>query len=84
MNMLSDWTAAVCAELGLDARDTADCERAVVLKVARESASAVARPAAPITAFLLGVAVGRGVPAAEAVARVHRLADGWPRIDWRD
>lgn len=81
MNMLSDWTAAVCAELGLDA---SDCERAVVLKVARESASAVARPAAPITAFLLGVAVGRGVPAAEAVARVHRLADGWPRIDWRD
>ncbi|MGC7094757.1 DUF6457 domain-containing protein [Amycolatopsis lurida] len=81
MNMLSDWTVAVCAELGLDA---ADCERAVVLKVARESASAVARPAAPITAFLLGVAVGRGVPPAEAVARVHRLADGWPRIDWRD
>ncbi|AXB42099.1 DUF6457 domain-containing protein [Amycolatopsis albispora] len=81
MTMLSDWIAAVCAELGLDAQD---CERAVVLKVARESASAVARPAAPITAFLLGVAVGRGVPAAEAVARVHRLADGWPRIDWRD
>ncbi|MDI5979789.1 DUF6457 domain-containing protein [Amycolatopsis magusensis] len=81
MNMLSEWTAAVCAELGLDA---GDCERVVVLKVARESATAVARPAAPITAFLLGVAVGRGVPAGEAVARVHRLADHWPRIDWRD
>jgi Domain of unknown function (DUF6457) len=40
-------------------------------------AHAVARPAAPLTAYLLGLAVGRGIPAAEAAARVGQLAAAW-------
>ena len=37
----------------------------------------VARPAAPVTAYLLGVAVGRGEPTVGAADRLRRLAVGW-------
>ena len=33
--------------------------------------------AAPVTAYLIGVAVGRGMPLRTAAKRVHALADGW-------
>jgi hypothetical protein len=45
--------------------------------VARDVAHEVARPAAPLTAFLLGVAVGRGQPVAEAAAKLTALAQAW-------
>jgi len=38
----------------------------------------VNRPAAPLTAYLLGVAVGRGLSLPEAADRVRALAVGWP------
>jgi hypothetical protein len=48
-----------------------------VLDVARDVAHGVARPAAPLTAYLLGVAVGQGRPLAETAARVSQLAARW-------
>lgn len=76
-NVLEDWTAAVCAELGLPAA----IDRDAVLDVARDVAHGVARPAAPLTAYLLGVAAGRAAdPAAatgELAARISALADRW-------
>jgi hypothetical protein len=48
-----------------------------VLDLARDVARGVARPAAPLTAYLLGVAVGRGLPMAQACARLSELAAGW-------
>ena len=36
------------------------------------------RPAAPLTAYLLGVAVGRGLTLPEAADRVRALAARWP------
>ena len=51
-----------------------------MLDVARDVAHGVARPAAPLTAYLLGLAVGRAGDGAAAVglaARVIRLADSW-------
>jgi hypothetical protein len=75
MSMLDEWTSKVCAELGI-AAGTADSD--LLLGVAGEAAHAVTRPAAPLTTFLIGVAVGRGLPLAEAVARVRELAAGWP------
>jgi hypothetical protein len=48
-----------------------------VLDVARDVAHGVARPAAPLTAYLLGVAVGQGRPLAETAARVNQLAARW-------
>jgi hypothetical protein len=37
----------------------------------------VARPAAPLTAYLVGVAVGRGLALPDAAGRISALAAGW-------
>ncbi len=75
MNTLEEWTAAACDALGLDPDALSD--RSVVLDVARDAARGVARPSAPLTTFLLGVAVGRGQPLPDAAAKLTALAAGW-------
>jgi hypothetical protein len=75
MAALDEWIAAACRELGLEA---AGAPQDLVLDLAREVAHGVARPAAPLTTFLLGVAVGRGSDPARAAATLTRLAAGWP------
>jgi hypothetical protein len=75
VNTLERWTEVACAELGLD---PASADTKAVLDLARDVAHEVARPAAPLTAYLLGVAVGRGRPMAEAVALVQELVRSWP------
>jgi Domain of unknown function (DUF6457) len=77
MSELDDWLSAVCAELGLDGA-VAAAMTAVVLDVARDAAHGVARPAAPLTTYLLGRAVEAGIPLEDAAARISRLAAGWP------
>ena len=72
--MLEDWIDAVCRELGLD-RD--DVDRDLVLDLAKDVAHGVARPAAPLTAYLLGLAVGAGRPARDAADRITGLAAAW-------
>jgi len=47
--------------------------------MAREVAHGVDRPAAPLTAYLLGLAVARGHPLQPAAARISDLAAGWER-----
>ncbi len=74
MSTLDDWTDAVCAELGLDPEDAT---QKTVLNLARVVAHTVDRPAAPLTSFLLGVAVGSGQPLAETAARLQQLARSW-------
>jgi hypothetical protein len=74
VNTLDEWATAVCGELGLD---PADLDPRLVLAVARDVAHGVARPAAPLTAYLLGVAVGQGQKAAESAARITQLAAQW-------
>ena len=75
MNTLEEWTAAACRALGLDPGALSD--RSAVLDVARDAAHGVARPAAPLTTFLLGVAVGRGQPLPDAAAKLEELAAAW-------
>lgn len=75
MSTLDDWTTEACAALGLDP-DTVDAT--AVLDLARVVAHGVARPAAPLTAYLVGVAVGRGTDYATAVATITALTDSWP------
>jgi hypothetical protein len=71
------WTAGVRADLGLD-RGPLDAEATrIVLDLAREVAHQVDRPAAPVTAYLVGVAVGRGLSLADASERVRALAARW-------
>jgi hypothetical protein len=78
MSTLDDWSEALCAELGLD---PADVSQKVVLDLARVVAHTVDRPAAPLTAFVLGMAVGRGQPLDQTAQRVQRLARDWPAAD---
>jgi hypothetical protein len=72
---MPDWVALAAAELGLD---PADVDVPMVLDLARDVAHHVLRPGAPVTAYLLGVAVGRGADPAEAAGRLAALALDWP------
>jgi hypothetical protein len=74
MSRLDDWVTAACAELALDPEDV---DTRVVLDLARDVAHDVLRPAAPITAYLLGLAVGRGADPAQASAAMVGLAARW-------
>jgi hypothetical protein len=74
---MDEWTAAVQRELGLDLPVDVD----LILDVARVAAHGVARPAAPVTTFLLGVAVAGGADLADAVRRIEALAVGWTPTD---
>jgi hypothetical protein len=78
VNTLAEWTGRACRELGLDP-DALD--RDAVLDLARDVAHGVARPAAPLTAFLLGVAVGQGQPVRDAAAKLQALAKQWEGED---
>jgi hypothetical protein len=74
MSALEDWTDAVRHTLELDPFDSD-----LVLDLTRDVAHGVMRPAAPLTAYLLGVAVGRGADPSAAAAAVAELAEGWGR-----
>jgi hypothetical protein len=76
LSTLGDWTEAVCASLGLES-DVVDVT--AVLDMARDAAHGVARPAAPLTAYLVGVAVGRGAAPAETAERIAELARSWAK-----
>ncbi|GIH24735.1 hypothetical protein Aph01nite_30450 [Acrocarpospora phusangensis] len=74
MNVLEQWTERVCAELGID---PARLDRNAVLDLTKDVAHGVARPAAPLTAYLLGLAQGAGTAPADASARISALAKAW-------
>jgi hypothetical protein len=61
---LAGWIDQACAALGID---PAVVERDVILDLARDAAHGVARPAAPITTFLVGLAAGRAGGDAAAI-----------------
>lgn len=81
MNELREWTSALCSDLGLD---PGQLDTGLILAMARDAGRAVAKPAAPVTVYLVGMAVARGLPPAEAAHRLGELTERWPRIDWRD
>jgi hypothetical protein len=74
---LDEWIAAAKKELGIDL----DVDTAALLDVARDAAHGVARPAAPLTTFLVGYAAARAGGGAEAVReaaeKAAALARGW-------
>ncbi|MFJ8581536.1 DUF6457 domain-containing protein [Micromonospora sp. NPDC093277] len=75
MTVMDDWVTAACVELGLD---PGEVSVPIVLDLARDVAHQVLRPGAPVTAYLLGVAVGRGADPAATAARLSELAGSWP------
>ena len=70
---LGDWLAELQGLLGVEDRIDVDA----VLDVARDVAHGVARPAAPLSTFVLGLAVGRasaaGTPVGEELERLAAL-----------
>ena len=74
MSPLERWVEVVCFEFGLAPGSVND---RLILDMARDVAHAVDRPAAPLTAYLLGLAVARGHPLEDSAARVSELAAGW-------
>ena len=77
MSTLEEWTVAVRAELGLDPGPLSTSETRIVLDLGRDVAHAVDRVATPLTAYLLGMAVGRGLSLPDASDRVRALVAGW-------
>ncbi|TFC52139.1 hypothetical protein E3T26_06470 [Cryobacterium sp. TMT1-21] len=76
---LDDWLAALAARLGLD---PADVPVGTLLDVARDVAHNVARPAAPLSTFLVGLAAARAGGTAADIERASALATelalAWP------
>ena len=81
MTTLDEWARAASHELGLE---PSDAPIGLVLDVARDVAHGVLRPAAPLSTYLLGLAVGRGADPAEAAARLGALVRSWPAEEDRD
>ena len=75
MNDLDDWTIRVREALDLTVAHPD--EQKLVLDLARDVAHGVLRPAAPVSAYLLGLAVGGGADPAEAAATIVELAGRW-------
>lgn len=76
MNVLAEWTELVCRELGID---PARVDRDAVLDLTKEVAHGVARPAAPLTAYLLGLAQGAGTANEDTLERLIELAKNWEK-----
>ena len=75
MSAMDRWIMAVSSDLGLDP-GAADAR--AILEMTRDVAHNVDRPAAPVTAYLIGVAVGRGMSLSNALKRVRGLAVSSP------
>ncbi|MDH6451477.1 molybdopterin-guanine dinucleotide biosynthesis protein A [Streptomyces sp. SAI-149] len=69
-HVLDEWISAVKDELGIDL----DVDTGVLLDLARDAAHGVARPAAPLTTFLVGYAAAQAGGSPEAVAEASRKA----------
>jgi GTP:adenosylcobinamide-phosphate guanylyltransferase len=69
-HVLDEWISAVKDELGIDL----DVDTRLLLDLARDAAHGVARPAAPLTTFLVGYAAARAGGSPEAVAEAARKA----------
>lgn len=69
-HVLDEWISAVKDELGIDL----DVDTGALLDLARDAAHGVARPAAPLTTFLVGYAAAQAEGGPEAVAEAARKA----------
>ncbi|MGB0121233.1 MAG: DUF6457 domain-containing protein [Solirubrobacterales bacterium] len=68
---LEEWMATILAAMELDE----DVDIAALLDLTRDVAHNVARPAAPLTTFVLGLALGRKTTAGEASGELNHLCE---------
>jgi hypothetical protein len=77
--MLESWLRALSAELGVPY----DADTSALLDVARDAAHNVARPAAPLTTFLVGYAAGLRGGGPEAVRAAGEAASALA-LNWTE
>ncbi|MGW2224208.1 NTP transferase domain-containing protein [Streptomyces formicae] len=70
-HVLDEWISAVKDELGIEL----DVDTGTLLDLARDAAHGVARPAAPLTTFLVGYAAAQAAARGEAPGGTEAVAD---------
>lgn len=84
---LPEWTTAVARELGLESAVDDSSSADTIAELTSHVVDGVGPAAAPLTAFLIGVAAGRAddpaVAARDYTEKVAHLADGWTSDDER-
>jgi hypothetical protein len=82
VNVLEEWLRTLCQSLGVDEQLV---DRDLVLDLTKDVAHNVARPAAPLTAFVVGLAAGQSgatrAAIAGAVQKAAALANGYVAPD---
>ena len=71
---MDKWIEAVQKKLGISVR----VDQELILDLARDAAHGVERKAAPITTFLLGIAIAGGADPKAAAKGIAELAKNWP------
>ena len=70
---LKQWLTTLSAELGTSDVTMDDAAVRILLDLARDSAHEVERVAAPLTTYLVGIAVGRGASLGTSAATATTL-----------
>ena len=74
MAEVEDWLAAIALELGISLEDTLPAvTQDALLELTGDIARRVVRLAVPLSSYLIGVAVGRGMAPDDAIAAVGEL-----------
>lgn len=73
MTTLDQWWSDAARELGVQT----SVDPAVLLDLARDVAHSVERPAAPLSTYLLGLAVAAGADPVAAAAALSAYAQAW-------
>lgn len=76
---MNDWIQEVIRVLDLDkvTSSVSESDRKAILDCARHAAHEVERPAAPVTTYLMGMAVARGGSLQEISDTIEALAQAW-------
>jgi TRAP-type C4-dicarboxylate transport system permease small subunit len=69
---IDEWVVQLGGVLGID---PGEVDVDALLDLARDAAHRVARPAAPLTAFMVGLAAGRGGDIGASIAAAHALLE---------
>jgi Domain of unknown function (DUF6457) len=77
MAEVEDWLSAVALELGISLEDTLPVvTQDALLELTADIAHRVGRLAVPLSSYLIGIAVGRGMAPDDAIAAVGELLPG--------
>ena len=74
---MDEWIEKVVSELNLQDVDITSSLMKDILAVARDAAHNIERPAAPLTTYLMGIAVAQGANPTHVAEQIGTLASSW-------